>query len=53
MMRALRAAVFGLAEGMRLYLESARSAPADSGRLSQQARSVAAEGVGVVERGRG
>jgi hypothetical protein len=53
MMRALRAAVFGLAEGMRLYLGSARSAPADSGRLRQQARPVGAGLGGVVEGGGG
>jgi hypothetical protein len=52
MMRALRAAAFGLAEGVRLYLGAARKTPSDSGELRQQARPVGAELVGGVESGR-
>jgi len=52
-MRALRAAVFGLAEGVRLYLEAVRRGRGDGGEFGREARSVAAEGVGVVEGGGG
>jgi hypothetical protein len=50
-MRTLRAAAFGLAEGVRLYLRAARSAPSDSGELQQQAWPVGAELARGVESG--
>jgi hypothetical protein len=53
MMRALRTAAFGLAEGMRLYLRATRRTPSDSGGRRQEARPVG-EGLGYgVESGRG
>jgi hypothetical protein len=52
MMRTLRAAAFGLAEGVRLYLGVARSAPTDSGEHRQHARPVGAELVRGVGSGR-
>jgi len=51
MIRALRAAAFGLAEGVRMYLGAARRASADSGGLSQQDRPLGAELIRVADRG--
>jgi hypothetical protein len=53
MMRALRAAAFGLAEGVRLYLGATRRAPTDSGGRRQEARPVGEGLVHGVESGRG
>ena len=52
MMRTLRAAAFGLAEGVRLYLRAARSAPSDSADVRQRAGPVGAELVRGVGSGR-
>jgi hypothetical protein len=52
MMRALRAAAFGVAEGVRLYLGFARKGRSGSGELRQQARPVGAGLVRGVESGR-
>jgi hypothetical protein len=53
MMRVLRTAVFGLAEGVRLYLGATRRTPSDSSGRRQEARPVGAELVRGVESGRG
>ena len=52
MMRKLRAAAFGLAEGVRFYLGAARRAPDASGEPGRQARPVGAGLVRGVESGR-
>jgi hypothetical protein len=52
MMRTLRAAAFGLAEGVRLYLGVARRTPSDSGELGRQARPAGAGLVRDVQSGR-
>jgi hypothetical protein len=57
-MRALRAAAFGLAEGVRLYRDAlyrdaVRRMPGDSGGVRRQARPLGAELMGVVESSEG
>jgi hypothetical protein len=52
-MGTLRAVAFVLAEGVRLYLESLRSALTDSGELREKVRPVGAELASSVERGGG
>jgi hypothetical protein len=51
-MRTLRAAAFGLAEGVRLYLRAARSTSSDSADVRQLTRPVGAELVRDVGSGR-
>jgi hypothetical protein len=53
MIRALRAAAFGLAEGVRIYLGAARRTPADSDELRQLDRPLGAELIRVADRGSG
>lgn len=53
MMRAMRAAAFGLAEGVRMYVAAVKGAPGDPGELRRQARPHRAELVRAVESGGG
>lgn len=53
MMRALRTAAFGLAEGVRLYLRATIRTPSDSGGRRQEARPVGDGLVHGIESGRG
>jgi hypothetical protein len=52
-MRTLRAALFGLAEGVRLYLEAVRRGRRDGGEFGREARPVGAGLGSVVEGGGG